>query len=125
MLALLAAVSLVAADTNHLVLVATTDVHGRATAWDYETDRPAPLGLTRVATLVDSLRRRYPGQVFVFDAGDLIQGNPFATYFARVAPEDPHPVLDAMNAIGYDAATPGNHEFNFGMDVMRRSLEAA
>lgn len=125
MLALLAALSLLAADTTHLVLVATTDVHGRVTAWDYEADRPAPLGLTRFATLVDSLKRQHPGRVLVVDAGDLIQGNPFATYFARVAPRDPHPVLDAMNAIGYDVATPGNHEFNFGLAVMRRSLAAA
>jgi len=124
MLALLAALTLVA-DTSHLVVVATTDVHGRATAWDYETDERAPLGLTRLASLVDSLRHVYPGRVLVVDAGDLIQGNPFATYLATVAPQDPHPILDAMNAIGYDAATPGNHDFNFGLDVMGRSLGSA
>ena len=86
MLSLLFAASLAVAqapDTAHVVLVATTDVHGRATAWDYLADRAAPTGLTRVATLVDSLRRRYPGQVVVLDAGDLLQGNAFAAYHAR------------------------------------------
>jgi 2',3'-cyclic-nucleotide 2'-phosphodiesterase (5'-nucleotidase family) len=112
-------------DTAHVVLVATTDVHGRATAWDYTTDSPFPGGLVRAATIVDSLRARYPGQVVVVDAGDLIQGDPFAAYFAQTAPRDPHPVVEAMNLIGYDAATPGNHEFNWGVDVWRRAVAGA
>ena len=99
-------------DTAHVVVVATTDVHGRATGWDYLADQPAPGGLARAATVVDSLRRAYPGQVVLVDAGDLIQGDPFAAYFAQVAPRDPHPLVDAMNATGYDAAVPGNHEYN-------------
>ena len=89
MLSLLTALVLAAAplqDTAHVVLVATTDVHGHATDWDYVADRPFAGGLARVATVVDSLRARYPGQVVVVDAGDLLQGDPFATYFARVAP---------------------------------------
>lgn len=113
------------ADSAHLVVVATTDVHGHATDWDYLAGRPFPGGLVRAATVVDSLRARYPGQVLLVDVGDLIQGDPFALYFAQVAPRDPHPVLDAMNRMGYDAATPGNHEFNFGLVTMRRALDAA
>ncbi len=112
-------------DTVTLVIAATTDVHGRVFDWDYERDRSAGLGLVRVATVVDSLRRAHPGRVVLVDAGDLIQGNPYATYFARVAPRRPHPILDAMNRMGYDAAVPGNHEFNFGPEVMRRALGAA
>jgi len=113
------------ADTAHVVIVSTTDVHGRATAWDYVADRPFAGGLTRVATVVDSLRRRYPGQVVVVDAGDLIQGNPFAAYFARIAPRDTNPVIRAMNVVGYDAATPGNHEFNWGLPFLARALSGA
>jgi 2',3'-cyclic-nucleotide 2'-phosphodiesterase (5'-nucleotidase family) len=63
--------------------------------------------------------------VLLVDAGDLIQGDPFATYFARVAPRDPHPVMEAMNVSGYDAATPGNHEFDFGLPVMRQAIASA
>lgn len=128
MLALLLAASLASvqvSDTAHVVLVATTDVHGHATAWDYLTERPFPGGLARVAVVVDSLRRRYPGQVAVLDAGDLLQGDPFATYHARVAPKDPHPVIEAMNLTGYDAATPGNHDFDYGLPVLWRALGAA
>jgi 2',3'-cyclic-nucleotide 2'-phosphodiesterase (5'-nucleotidase family) len=113
------------ADTTQIVLVATTDVHGRAMAWDYERDLEAPLGLVRAATVVDSLRRLYPGRVVLLDVGDLIQGNAFATYFTRVAPQPRHPILALMNRMGYDAATPGNHEFNFGLDVLQRTLRGA
>jgi 2',3'-cyclic-nucleotide 2'-phosphodiesterase/3'-nucleotidase/5'-nucleotidase len=112
-------------DSAHVVLVATTDVHGHATHWDYLTDTPFAGGLARAGTVIDSLRKRYPGQLVVVDAGDLIQGEPFATYAARIGPRDPHPVVEAMNVIGYDAATPGNHEFNFGLAAMRRAIAGA
>jgi 2',3'-cyclic-nucleotide 2'-phosphodiesterase/3'-nucleotidase len=108
-------------DTAHLVLVATTDVHGHATEWDFLADRPFPGGLARAATVIDSLRARYPGRVVVVDAGDLISGDPFADYYARVAPRDPHPVVEALDLAGYDAATPGNHDYDYGLPVFERA----
>ena len=108
-----------------MVVVATTDVHGHATDWDYVANQSSAGGLTRVATIVDSLRARYPGQVVLVDAGDLIQGDPFATYFARVAPRDPNPVIEAMNLTGYDVATPGNHDFDWGLGMMRQAFAGA
>lgn len=110
-----------AQDSLHVVVVSTTDIHGRVTSWDYVQDREAPWGLDRAATVIDSLRKAYPGQVVVVDAGDLIQGDPFAAYFASVRPADPNPVVDALNAVGYDAWTPGNHEFNFGLEALARA----
>src|SRR5438445_699721 len=112
-------------DTAHVVLVATTDVHGRATDWDYAADRPFAGGLARVAAVADSLRARYPGQVVLVDAGDLLQGDAFATYFARVAPTVPHPIVEAMNLAGYDAATPGDHDFDWGLQFFRAALADA
>jgi 2',3'-cyclic-nucleotide 2'-phosphodiesterase (5'-nucleotidase family) len=112
-------------DTARLVIVATTDVHGRAFAWDYTADKVFPGGLTRVATVVDSLRHAYPGQVLLVDSGDLIQGDPFAAYFARVAPRDTNPIIRAMNLVGYDAGTLGNHEFNWGLATLARALRGA
>src|SRR3954451_13965090 len=113
MLSLISALVLAVAparDSAHVVLVATTDVHGHVTAWDYTRQRPFPGGLSRMAAVVDSLRARYPGQVLVADAGDLLEGDPFASYFARVAPREPSPIIEAMNLAGYDIATPGNHD---------------
>lgn len=112
------------ADTTRVVIVATTDVHGNATAWDYALDRPFAGGLTRAATIVDSLRRRYPEQVLLVDAGDLLQGNPFAAFLAQ-QPQSPHPIVNAMNAMGYDAATPGNHDFDFGVPFLLSAAAGA
>lgn len=122
---MLAALAGAPQDTAHIVVVATTDVHGRATARDYVTGKEFPGGLVRVATIVDSLRKQYPGQVIAVDAGDLLQGDPFAAYFASVAPRDPNPIIEAMNLIGYDVATLGNHDFNWGLPFLYRSLAGA
>jgi 2',3'-cyclic-nucleotide 2'-phosphodiesterase (5'-nucleotidase family) len=125
MISLVIAASLAIApvqDTAHVVVVATTDVHGHVTGHDYVAGGPAPNGVARVARIVDSIRARYPGQVILVDAGDLLQGDPFATYFARVAPREPHPVVEAMNLTGYDAATPGNHDFDWGVPFFRRAV---
>lgn len=112
-------------DTARVVVVATADLHGQAVSWDFDRAAPAPGGLARAATVIDSLRRIYPDQVVLVDAGGMIQGSPFATYYGSVAPQDPHPIIDAMNLIGYDAATPGADEFVFGLGVMNRTLSAA
>src|SRR4051812_18412095 len=92
-------------DTFDLVVVGTTDTHGRLRGWNYESNAPDPVrGLSRAATIVDSLRRAAPGRVVLMDAGDMLQGNSL-TYLARSAPADaPHPVIAAMNAMQYDAA---------------------
>ncbi|MDQ3995793.1 MAG: 5'-nucleotidase C-terminal domain-containing protein [Gemmatimonadota bacterium] len=109
-----------------LVIAGTTDVHGRLRAHDYYQNAPEPgRGLTRVATIFDSLRAAHPGRVILVDAGDLLQGNPL-TYVAARSPAGPtHPVIDAMNAAGYDAMAIGNHEFNYGLPMLERALAGA
>lgn len=123
--ALLAGLALGSADTTRLVVVATTDIQGQVTDWDYLQNAPAAGGLARVATVVDSLRARYPGQVIVVDAGGALSGNPLTAYFGREALRDPHPVIDAMNLVGYDAATPGDRDFDFGADRFNGAITAA
>src|SRR5213592_2305318 len=108
-------------DTAHIVVVATTDVHGRVFGWDYVRDAAAPGGLSRAATALETLRARYPGQIVLVDAGDLLQGNPFATFFGRYDKRQPQPIVDALNALQYDVVTPGNHDFDFGMAFLRRA----
>lgn len=119
--AALAAHRTVAGDTLDLVLAATTDVHGHLRGWDYFAARPDPAGsLARAATVVDSLRRAHPGRVVLVDAGDLLQGTPLTYAAARLDTAAPHPVPAAMNAMGYDAAAVGNHEFNYGLALVDR-----
>src|SRR3954454_10841712 len=118
--------------TVRLTVMGTSDLHGNVFNWDYfkntEYDDSAhnDIGLAKVSTLVTAVRdriaadRRAP-EPLLLDAGDTIQGTPLAYYFARIEPitgGHVHPMAAAMNAIGYDAAALGNHEFNYGLDVL-------
>ncbi|HEX6536733.1 MAG TPA: 5'-nucleotidase C-terminal domain-containing protein [Gemmatimonadaceae bacterium] len=114
------------ADTLDLVVASTTDVHGHLRGWDYYAAAPdTSRGLSRAATIVDSLRETAPGRVVLVDAGDLLQGTPLTYVAARVAPRATHPVIAAMNAMRYDAAAVGNHEFNYGLPTLRRAIAGA
>ncbi len=121
-LALLAGLVLAQADTVRLVVVATTDLHGYVTDWDDLQNTSWPGGLARAATVIDSLRARYPGQVVLVDAGDALSGSPLAAYFGHNRSRDQHPIIDAMNTIGYDAATPGDRDFDFGVAAFNHAL---
>ena len=115
-----------AADTLELLVASTTDVHGRLRGWDYFAARSDTIrSLARAATVVDSLRAAHPDRVLLVDAGDLLQGTPMTYVAARVAPDQPHPVPAAMNAMRYDAAAIGNHEFNYGVPTLDRAVAQA
>lgn len=118
--------SLPAADSMDLVVLGTTDVHGHLRGWDYFANAPqAREGLSRAATVIDSVRAANPGRVLVFDAGDLLQGTPLTYVPAKVTPQNPHPVVAAMNAVGYDASAIGNHEFNYGIGFLDSAIAGA
>ena len=109
-----------------LVFATTTDVHGRITAWDYYANRAETVrGLTRAATIVDSVRAANPGRVVLVDAGDLLQGNPLAYVAARVSSNRVNPIIAAMNVMQYDAAAIGNHEYNYGVPYLDSAVKQA
>ncbi len=106
----------------------TTDLHGHLLPWNYDTGRPDPeLGLSKVATLVHRVRAEKGVNTLLVDAGDCIQGTPLSYLHAlgdgSGAPVEarPDPQMACMNAMEYDAFAVGNHEFNFGLDVLRRA----
>jgi len=113
----------------HLTVMGTTDLHGSALNWDYfknaEYDDSAhnDVGLAKISTLVNQVRAdRGARSTLLLDAGDTIQGTSLAYYYAKVQPISKrveHPMAAAMNAIGYDAAAVGNHEFNYGIPYLR------
>ena len=59
--------------------------------------------------------------MLVLDAGDTIQGTPIEYLHARRPNDDPDPMSMAMSAVGYDAMAVGNHEFNYGLDVLHKA----
>jgi 5''-nucleotidase/2'',3''-cyclic phosphodiesterase and related esterases len=116
-----------------LMIMGTTDLHGCVFNWDYfknaeyNDSATNDIGLAKVATLVEAVReQRGRENTLMIDAGDTIQGTPLAYYFARIAPitnGHVHPMAAAMNHIGYDAAALGNHEFNYGIPLLRSFAE--
>jgi 2',3'-cyclic-nucleotide 2'-phosphodiesterase / 3'-nucleotidase len=110
-----------------LTLLATTDLHASVQPYNYYLDkRVDAAGLACIATLVDRIRAETPN-CLLFDNGDTLQGTPLGDYAAkeRLADGRPHPMIAAMNALGYDAATLGNHDFNYGLAFLTQALQGA
>ncbi|MCK9547485.1 MAG: 5'-nucleotidase C-terminal domain-containing protein [Sphaerochaeta sp.] len=102
-----------------LVILATTDIHSNVWGFSYEDDKETTnTGMARIASYVESVRDEEE-HVILVDNGDVIQGNIMTDdlYNKR---EGEHPVMRAMNLLGYDAMTLGNHEFNFGEELIKR-----
>ncbi len=109
-----------------LRIMATSDIHANLLAWDYDGDRPCPSrGLARLATLIGQARAEMP-QSLLLDNGDFLNGTPLADHLAdHPTAGRAHPMIAAMNHLGYDAATLGNHEFSHGLPFLRRSMQGA
>ncbi len=106
------------------------DMHGNMYKGAY-------VGYTQLATLIKQERAHNPTRTLLLNAGDNIQGDGFTFYFKTAPtgyavdgtplspPLTTNPVIAAMNAMGYDAMTIGNHEYNFGQDVFTSVLQQA
>ncbi len=112
----------------HLRILSTTDVHCHIYPYDYYADRPNDtMGLSRTASLIEAIRAEATNSILV-DNGDYIQGNPLGDYIAYekgMQDGDLHPVIAGMNALGYDAGTLGNHEFNYGIEFLNHANKGA
>lgn len=105
-----------------LIVAATADVHGYVAGWNYLTGRPDTVrGLARIATILDSIRNSSGTLPILVDAGDMLQGTALTYAAARIDTTIKHPVIAAMNAMQYDAAAIGNHEFDYGIGTLDRA----
>ncbi|MCZ4261103.1 bifunctional 2',3'-cyclic-nucleotide 2'-phosphodiesterase/3'-nucleotidase [Limimaricola sp. G21655-S1] len=116
------------ANQAHLRIMETTDLHVHVYPYDYYADKEIDtVGLARTASLIEDIRSEATNSV-LFDNGDFLQGNPMGDYIAyeRGMPEGAmHPVIEAMNTLGFDASTLGNHEFNYGLEFLMNSVSGA
>jgi len=113
------------AASAELVLLGTTDVHNRLFPYDYYTGAATDYGLALLEPAIDSIRAAHPGTTWLFDSGDLLQGNPLGYLYARRYPNQPNPVIRAMGLLGYAAAAVGNHEYNYGIPYLDRAIAQA
>ncbi|EGQ8053535.1 2',3'-cyclic-nucleotide 2'-phosphodiesterase [Vibrio alginolyticus] len=115
------------ADTIKLRLIETTDIHTNVMDYDYYKDQPSQqIGLSRAATIVKQAKSETENTVLV-DNGDLIQGSPMGDYMAAkgINAGEIHPVYKAMNQLDYDVGNIGNHEFNYGLEFLKNSIDGA
>ncbi len=117
-----------AANQAHLRIMETTDLHVHVFPYDYYSDKAVDtVGLARTAAIIEQIRAEATNAMLV-DNGDFLQGNPMGDYIAYergMKEGDMHPVITAMNTLNFDASTLGNHEFNYGLDFLMKSLAGA
>jgi 2',3'-cyclic-nucleotide 2'-phosphodiesterase (5'-nucleotidase family) len=103
-----------------IVILGTTDLHGNLYPTDYYTNKPDNRGLAKIATLIRQIRKDN-ANVMLIDSGDTIQGTPLEYYHNKKNNTPPDPMMLAMNALAYDSMTVGNHEYNFGLEVLEKA----
>src|SRR5258707_5522926 len=108
----------------HIVILGTTDMHGRVFPIDYYTNKYDNVGISKVATLIKGARKNDPDLLMV-DSGDTIQGTPLEYFHNKRNNTPPDPMMLAMNALHYDSMTVGNHEYNFGLKVLEKARSEA
>ncbi|MCM3735902.1 bifunctional 2',3'-cyclic-nucleotide 2'-phosphodiesterase/3'-nucleotidase [Bacillus cytotoxicus] len=120
--------------TVKLRILETSDIHVNLMNYDYyQTKTDNKVGLVQTATLVNKARGEVKNSV-LFDDGDALQGTPLGDYVAnKIKKEtnnlDPstsdkynyvHPLYRMMNSMKYDVISLGNHEFNYGLDYLKK-----
>ncbi|BDR64966.1 5'-nucleotidase C-terminal domain-containing protein [Clostridium tetani] len=102
--------------TVDLQILATSDTHGKFVPYEYAINSESKSGsMTQIATAVKELKKANPNTILV-DAGDTIQDNSASLFLDN----EIHPMILAMNEIGYDTWTLGNHEFNYGVPTLEK-----
>ncbi|MDR6553708.1 bifunctional UDP-sugar hydrolase/5'-nucleotidase [Paenibacillus qinlingensis] len=106
---------------SHITILETSDLHGNMFPIHYANNKHNNVGLSKIAALI-AQERAHKNNVIVLDNGDLIQGTPLAYHHARLDNEPMNPMVLGLNYLKYDAAVLGNHEFNYGMNVLQKAV---
>ena len=115
------AVSVLAKAQKQIVILHTNDTHSTiepVSKYSKVKEAAGKAGCVRRATMVKQLREQNP-DILLFDSGDFSQGSTFYTMYKGDVE------VGLMNIMGYDAATIGNHEFDFGLDNLARLARQA
>ena len=102
-----------------ITILGTSDLHGNIWGYSYEDNTEnTNKGMVRLYTYIQQVRQENPNTILI-DNGDTIQGTMMTDDLYNKTPDQPHPVMAAMNYMGYDAMSLGNHEFNRGITTMK------
>lgn len=113
------------AETVKITILGTTDLHANIYNWSYEDGKETEdFGMAKVYSVVEKVRGENLNTLLI-DNGDTIQGTILSDDLYNFNLELKHPVIDTMNFMGYDAMTLGNHEFNFGLEMVEKIQKEA
>ncbi|MEH7224965.1 bifunctional metallophosphatase/5'-nucleotidase [Bacillus sp. JJ1566] len=105
-----------------ITILETSDIHGNIFPINYGSNETIGLGLGKIATVIKQERSQNKNTI-VIDNGDLIQGTPLTYHYVRSNSHQQNPMITLLNELNYDAAVIGNHEFNYGMNVLQRAIK--
>ncbi len=108
-------------DLCELVILETSDIHGNIFPVNYGNNMETNSGLGKIASIIKKEREQYPLSLLI-DNGDVIQGTPLTYHYARFMNHAENPIISILNYLQYDAAVIGNHEFNYGLDLLQHSI---
>ena len=106
------------AEVKKIRIIGTSDLHGKFVPYDYALNEESTSG--SVAQLATAIAEYRDEDTLLFDAGDTIQDNSADIFVS--ADESIHPMVLALNALDYDVWVTGNHEYNYGMDVLEDTI---
>lgn len=104
-----------------ITILQTSDIHGSVYPLNYGNNEQADVGIGKLATKIKQ-ERALDEQLILIDNGDLIQGTPLTYYYVQFLKDKSNPMISLLNDLSYDAAVIGNHEFNYGMDVLNHAV---
>ncbi|MBD1380377.1 bifunctional metallophosphatase/5'-nucleotidase [Metabacillus arenae] len=105
-----------------LTIIETSDIHGNVYPHSYSNHESLPLGLARISTYIKQERSKKENLLLI-DNGDLIQGTPLTYHYVKKLSEQKNPMIKLLNALSFDAAIVGNHEFNYGKDILIKAVD--
>ena len=123
-LVLLLGSGVLAAQELKLQVLGTTDLHGHVLPQDTYSLQPVNQGWAKLATLIRQAKAENPNTLLI-DSGDTIEGEPINYVQTRLRPDLMEPSIAVMNALGFSAMAVGNHDFNWGLEVLRRAEKQA
>ena len=100
-----------------ITILQTSDLHGMVNPFDYASNKEAKTSMAHAAAVIKAEREKDP-DLLLLDTGDTTQAN----YIQEFLGETPHPMIQAMNYLQYDAWTLGNHEFNFDFKYTTKEI---
>jgi 2',3'-cyclic-nucleotide 2'-phosphodiesterase / 3'-nucleotidase len=108
--------------TGTLYIAGTTDLHGYIFPFDFIENEKADASLAHAASYFREIRDRGESLILL-DNGDNLQGQPTVYYYNFIDTVSPHMMAEALNYLGYDAGTTGNHDIEAGHSVYDRLVK--